>query len=128
MGLVKVFLAFLSLFFGVSAMGQSPQETCKWVKPILGSDEFMLDSLSVRPSTIRVVDPSGKPLSHHYQIQTGKISLGNDNHPLPDSLLVCYDPLPFSFHMTYRNRSLAADYDSLAFLKIVPGEKSYNGL
>lgn len=123
MGLVKFFLAVLTVFFGVAAMAQSPQETCNWIKPNRNSGEIILDSMSVRPSTIRVADTAGKPVAHHYQIQTGKISFGSGNDPLPDSLLVCYNTLPFSFHKTYQNRSLADDYDSLAYFKDSPPDK-----
>ncbi|MFO7826464.1 MAG: hypothetical protein R6V72_21190 [Cyclobacterium sp.] len=122
MWLVKYFFTFLLVFQGVVFMAQSQEEICSWRQVSQDAHTFLLDSMSVLESTIRVTDINGQQLDHAYDINNGRISISADS-PLPDSLLICYEALPISLHQVYRRRSLATDYDSMAFFKDRPPEK-----
>lgn len=123
MWLVKYFLTVLTAFSGLAALAQSMPAVCRWKKIGSNANELLLDSLSIRPSTLRVFGPSGDQIPHSYTLSTGKISFGVAEADLPDSVRLCYERLPFSFHHTYQKRSLSEDYDSLAFFRDTPPKK-----
>jgi hypothetical protein len=123
MWLVKYFLTVLTAFSGLAALAQSQPASCRWEKIPDDLQELLLDSLSIRPSTLQVFDPSGEAIPFTYTLTTGKISFQEPSDGLPDSVRICYEAWPFSFHQAYRNRSLERDYDSLAFFRDKPEKK-----
>ncbi|SHM57607.1 hypothetical protein SAMN04488057_102198 [Cyclobacterium lianum] len=122
MWLVKYFFTFLLVSLGVVFMAFSQEDNCRWTQVSEDGRVFILDSMTVVESTIKIAAADGRSFAHQYEINTGEISIIDEN-PLPDSLLICYDALSFSLHKVYRRRSLAGDYDSLAFFKDSPPEK-----
>ncbi|WP_439483470.1 hypothetical protein [Cyclobacterium plantarum] len=122
MWLAKYFFTFLLVFQGAVFIAQSQEVVCSWRQVGRDTHTFLLDSMTVLESTIKVIDPSGNQLDHNYDINSGRISVAGDSS-LPDSLLFCYQALSFSLHQVYRKRSLSADYDSLAYFKDSPREK-----
>ena len=95
---------FLTLIQFVQA--QSNNERCKWIKDF--DTPIILDSLSVVPESLS-----------SYDIKSQNISDGTvvfNKHQGQDSLQVCYQVFPISFHHKYQNRSLSV-YDSNAFFK-----------
>jgi hypothetical protein len=93
---------------------QLPMNTkLKWLKLSQGSI-FMLDSLSVIPSSIKVLQPSqDSALAYQYNLSNASLTLysGKANLYSFDSVLVAYQVFPFSLHQVYFNRDITK-YDS----------------
>lgn len=100
-------IAIVGLFaLSQNVQAQSSSKRCKWVKEF--ENPIFLDSLSIVPESLL-----------EYDIKTHNISEGTVTFSRPqgqDSLLVCYQVFPISFHHKYQNRSLAI-YDSNAIFK-----------
>lgn len=124
MQLVKYFLAFSSVLLALSYSTLAQEQKCLW-KTVNQHKEIQLaDTLSLLPSSISVQDTQGNARSFEYDSNTGQLILA-DTAKLDNKLLfVCFKTLPFSFNHVFQNRSLGADYDSLAFFKDRPPEKT----
>ncbi|MEX2568730.1 MAG: hypothetical protein WD431_22500 [Cyclobacteriaceae bacterium] len=92
------------------------ESACVWKSMPNGKVEFLLDSMSALESSIVVKDDLGISLPFSYDINSGKIKVEFIND-IKDSVLICYQTLPFSFHKVYSNRTLIQDYDSMAYFK-----------
>ncbi|UII32037.1 hypothetical protein LVD17_27515 [Fulvivirga ulvae] len=85
---------------------------CKWVKHF--GAPLQLDSLSLIPNTLKIQHSDSSAFSVEHNMSRGEITI---NTQLPvDSVLVCYQVFPFSFHRQYYHRSLEV-YDSGAYFK-----------
>jgi hypothetical protein len=107
-----VLVLISTLGFRISTFAQS--ETCKWIPSETTKIPFLLDSLSVIEESIQVTDQNNKTYTFSYQINTGLISINMGPLPIADSLLICYRTFPYSFNQSVSNRTLMADYDSMA--------------
>lgn len=110
------------LLFPLFAFAQNSQEKCRWLRP--AEKEQLLDSLSVLPSSLKLEgsDSTGKI---QYELGSGKIRFLGDSWP--DSVLLCYRVLPYSFHKTYHKRTLH-QYDSAALYEYPQKEHRQAGI
>lgn len=111
--LVLVFI--LTLGFRISTFAQSGM--CKWIPTEAVKEPFLLDSLSVIEESIQITDKSDKNYNFSYHLNTGMISIDLGEPPFADSLLICYRTFPYSFNQSVANRTLMADYDSMALFR-----------
>lgn len=114
--LTKFFFGFaLVLASYFSANGQQ-QAACKWVAAEVASNGWVLDSLTVIEESIKVRDVQDQVFSFKFHLNTNRIYV-EVNPGLVDSVEICYEVLPFALHQVYSNRTLMADYDSMALFK-----------
>jgi hypothetical protein len=109
-GRIWLLWIWISLLVVGVAKGQDNGQKCRWVSAF--SSPIHLDSLSVLPSSIKIVDYQGDTPKFSYDINTGLLKW--NSHIEEDSVLVCYQTLPFQFNKPYYKRSLA-QYDSNAY-------------
>ncbi|EON75032.1 hypothetical protein ADIS_4521 [Lunatimonas lonarensis] len=76
-----------------------------------------MDSLSVFEQSISVTDAAGSKYEFSYDLSTGNIAVLLEEGVVMDSLLLCYQTFPFALNHTFRNRSLAEEYDSMAYFR-----------
>src|SRR5690606_15863545 len=107
------FALVLASYF--SANGQQ-QAACKWVAAEVASNGWVLDSLTVIQESIKVRDVQDQAFSFKFHLNTNRIYV-EVNPELVDSVEICYEVLPFALHQVYSNRTLMADYDSMALFK-----------
>lgn len=113
-GICRIFVVASAFWLSLTPVfAQSLDKKCKNLERT--AKPALLDSLSVLPSSISIASPG--PVEYIYELSTGLISFPGNNGP--DSVNVCYQPLPVSFHHAMYNRSLA-EYDSNAYFKDVP--------
>ncbi|WP_230981431.1 hypothetical protein [Echinicola salinicaeni] len=107
------------ILFGLSRPAFAQEKKCRWQAVEQGQDSlyFQLDSLSALNSSIEVFNAKGEKYPFTYDINSGFILINNAGGSLPDSLKLCYQTFPVSFHQQYANRTLEADYDSMAYFK-----------
>jgi hypothetical protein len=108
---IRGFLGFLVLFTCFNAEAQKSNEKKKWVSCF--DQDFMLDSLTIVPGSIRSSDPDSK-VDISYSIETGKVYIHAD--PTVDSILVEYKVFPYAMHQKVYHKSLDI-YDSSAYFK-----------
>ena len=104
---------FLLLIFDVKAQQMPVNTKFKWVKLNQGFT-FKLDSLSIIPSSIKILQPSqDSALQFSYDLNTGKLQLKSNKTDVfaYDSVFIAYQVFPFSLHHQYFNRDIAV-YDS----------------
>lgn len=109
---------FLLLIFDVKAQQMPVNSKFKWVKLNQGFT-FKLDSLSIIPSSIKILQPSqDSALQFSYDLNTGKLQLKSNKTDVfaYDSVFIAYQVFPFSLHHQYFNRDIAV-YDSNAYYK-----------
>lgn len=117
MSAVRIFLCVFLLLAGRTGASYAQEISCKWIPFLPEHQSQPLDSLSVLESSIRVTSALGVSLRYSYDLNRGTISfLGESAAPL-DSVLVCYQAFPFSFHQRFSNRTLLEGYDSMAYFK-----------
>ncbi|MFC4870143.1 hypothetical protein [Negadavirga shengliensis] len=117
MRLVRYFLSFYLFFSGLLFFAEAQDLTCKWKSFPAEGASFLLDSMSVLQSSISVKDPEGNGYSFNYNINSGFITVDAGANEQADSLLFCYQTLPYSLHKVYSNRTLLEHYDSMAYFK-----------
>jgi hypothetical protein len=117
MRLVRYFFSFSVTFLGILFFAKSQDLTCVWKSIPEDSSAIMLDTLSAIPASIKVSDEKGRPFAFEYDINSGMVWVDFEGQEPTDSLLFCYQGLPFSFHKVHSNRTLMRDYDSMAFFK-----------
>ena len=100
------FVLFIGLY-SIDVHGQA--EICKWIKVF--ESPVQLDSLSVDTRSIHF--PNDSSIVYEYNYSRGIVII---QQPEKDSVLICFKTIPFSFHNTYSNRTLA-QYDSNARFK-----------
>ncbi|WP_225443967.1 hypothetical protein [Echinicola arenosa] len=103
---------------GLVLPGKAQDRVCKWV-PTKGAQDslvFQLDSLTALESSIIVYFSNEEAITWDYNSTTGHLTIRN-KEAFPDSLEVCYQRFPFSFHQTFAKRTLEEDYDSMAYFK-----------
>lgn len=102
---------FFSVFLGVlmtfPAHAQS-LERCKWVKYSPGG--IALDTLSIVNRTLKIKNKSN--LKATYDINTNQVKF---NQSFTDSILVCYQVLPFLFNKKNFKRDIADYNDTIKF-------------
>ncbi len=99
-------------------MGAFAQETtCEWVYSVKSSQPISLDSLSVYDKSIAINDADGNNYEFYYDLNTGLLTISVMEGIVLDSLHICYRTFPFALNQTFRNRSLAVDYDSMAYFR-----------
>ena len=123
MQLVKYFFAFSSVLLALTNPIMAQEEVCLWKTVDDQKSIYFLDSMSLLESSIQVHDARGIAFAYEYDLNTGKLTLIEDKQSPKDSLLICFEKLPFSLNKVFQNRTLAEDYDSLAFFKDGPPEK-----
>lgn len=106
----------LAVFMGTVVLTHAQHPTCKWKIAEAASQGFLLDSLSAITESITVVDNHGNDVAFRYALSSGRMTITLDEGSA-DSLLVCYQTLPYSLHRVYTKRTLLTDYDSTAFFK-----------
>jgi len=120
----KVYILIFSAIIFLSAVASAQQRPklvqdgqleakCRWIK-CQGTATF-IDSLSVVPGSLTLSTPDATTLDtakYTYDYNTGLLNIKKEI--CADSLKICYQTLPFSFHRVYQHKSLAA-YDSGAF-------------
>lgn len=111
-----VFLIFW-MIAGLQDEVYSQTEDCKTIPSSLAQKSFLLDSLSVLEESIKVTDGKERAFSFKYDLSSGQITIEIGENTLPDSLLICYQTLPFALHQRIAKRTLMADYDSMATFK-----------
>jgi hypothetical protein len=114
---VSIFLCLFLSFFGGGIYTHAQEATCKWLMVLPGGHSQPLDSLSVREASIIVTDLNGESINFEYDINEGTISFLKDANSNADSVMVCYQPFPYSLHTRYSKRTLHSEYDSMAFFK-----------
>lgn len=117
MRVVRYFLSFYLLFTGLLFYVEAQEVTCQWRQLPTDNSPVLLDSMSVLQSSIHVTDTEGRPYSFNYNINSGFIDVDFENGEGVDSLLICYQTLPYSLHKVYANRTLVQHYDSMAYFK-----------
>lgn len=105
--LIRQGLTLFLLFISVIALGQLSADRCRWVP---AKESFMLDSMSVLPSSIKVSYPSDTTLRVSYDLNTGMAAIDNAEVKA-DSILVCYQIFPLNFSGKYFKRDLSL-YDT----------------
>ena len=117
--------AFISILFLVSsaATGQNFGQVCK--RMAISAEPNSLDSLSIDPTSIRILGLTDSLADYHYDLSTGKILISGPANL--DSVKVCYSVLPFALHRIWQNRSLA-QYDSNALFKALMVRTTHLGL
>src|SRR6185312_2814213 len=107
----KILLLFL-LLIPLFSFSQISNKRCKWIK--YSQSEFVLDTLSAFPSSVKVMSPNDPSITIEYDINknTARINALNP----PDSILVCYTVLPYHLSKPYYQRNVAA-YDSNAYYR-----------
>ena len=103
------FFYFFTLLSLCSAKVYGQNEKCIWLSEF--NTPYLLDSLSVDTRSIKF--PNDGVITYDYNYSQGTILVESTNK---DSLLICYQTLPFSFHNTYVRRTLH-EYDSNAKFK-----------
>ena len=124
MQLVKYFLAFLPMLLALNYSTLAQEQKCLWGVVNSNKEIPLTDTLSLLPASIEVKDSLGNPRPHKYNFNTGNLILLDSMNLENDSLLICYKTLPFSLNHVFQNRTLAKDYDSLAYFKDKMPEKT----
>jgi hypothetical protein len=114
---VGYFLLIILLVMGFQYNAEAQLETCKRIPGSQAKEPFLLDSLSVIEESIRVVGDDGLILAFSYHLNSGKINIDPLEKGFPDTLTVCYQTFPYSFHQRIAKRTLLTDYDSMAIFK-----------
>ncbi|GAA0894463.1 hypothetical protein GCM10009122_41440 [Fulvivirga kasyanovii] len=96
----------------LTGFGQKAGQKCRWVKQF--DRPLQLDSLSIIPNTLKIQHSDSTAFSVDHNMSRGEVTI-NTQQPV-DSVLICYEVFPFSFHQQYYHRSLEV-YDSNAFFK-----------
>jgi hypothetical protein len=104
------------LFFG-SIWCVQAQEKCLWLPVSALEAGVELDSLSVLPESIRVLDRSGTSHSFNLIFSTRHLTVNFDPAARPDSAQVCYRTIAVRLDQTFSKRTLMADYDSTAMFR-----------
>jgi hypothetical protein len=123
MRLVKYFFAFSLVLLALTHNSRAQEQKCLWETVNNKNTFFFLDSLTLLESSIQVKDVRGTSFAHKYDLNTGRLKIIDEEALSRDSLLICFETLPFSLHHVFQNRSLEEDYDSLAFFKDRAPEK-----
>ena len=114
---VGYFLIILLLVMGFQYDAEAQMETCKRIPSSIAKEPFVLDSLSVIEESIRVTGENDSVYFFSYHLNSGKINIEPGERGFPDTLFVCYQTFPYSFHQRIAKRSLLSDYDSMAMFK-----------
>lgn len=113
----KFLVSLTGLMWSVPVMGQQP--LCKWFETAASADSIYvkLDSLTALENSISI---SGKEAYQwHYNSNSGMLTVYRGEGTFSDSLQVCYRRFPYELSKTYAHRTLASDYDSMAYFKKV---------
>lgn len=111
MKVVRGLLGLLIIIVSFKAVAQKSNEKIKWVS---GFDRpFILDSLSIVPGSIQIVDSALKA-DIHYTLETGKVKI--QPHQKLDSILLSYKVYPYAMHSKVYHKSMGI-YDSTALFK-----------
>lgn len=86
---------------------QNTPKNCKWVK--YQTKAFQIDTLSILPNSLRISYPLESELQIDYDINTNQLTFKGLNST--DSVLICYQTLPFNLTKTDFKRNPAL-YDS----------------
>lgn len=105
---VLVLFLFLLSWIGLA---QIASKRCVWLP--VSEESFKLDSLSVLPSSILISSSSDSTVEIQYDLNSG---LAHFNKSTSDSVLVCFQVLPYDLSFRYFHRDIAA-YDSNRFYK-----------
>ncbi|MCC5935985.1 MAG: hypothetical protein JJU34_01770 [Lunatimonas sp.] len=76
-----------------------------------------MDSLSVYDKSILISDADGNNYDFTYDLNSGFLRVDLEEGIIKDSLHICYRAFPYALNYTFRNRSLAEDYDSMAYFR-----------
>ena len=106
--IILVTLCIMSLPVQAQESGQK----CRWVKDF--DQPLQLDSLSIVPNTLKIQHSDSSLFSVAHDMSSGEVMISAQTGV--DSVLVCYEVFPFSFHQQYYHRSLEV-YDSNAYFK-----------
>lgn len=93
------------------------QEKCRWVSPDQFATPAELDSLSVIQESIRITDKLGKNYDFRYVLSQRTLVIDFPDSQKPDSVQVCYRTLAVRLDQRFANRTLMADYDSMAVFR-----------
>ncbi len=111
MKVVRGLIGLLIIIVSFKAVAQKSNEKQKWVS---GFDRpVILDSLSIVPGSIQVVDSTLKA-DIHYSLGTGKVKIQPQQHR--DSILLQYKVYPYAMHSKVYHKSMEM-YDSTAMFK-----------
>ena len=110
---LRVLLGLAIVILSFNAVAQKSNERLIWVKEL--NKPLMLDTLSVVPGSVKVVDSLSNTKVHH-DIQNGLIRFESESEY--DSIQVMYKVFPYSFNKTVFNKNLS-EYDSNAYFKTV---------
>ena len=95
MQLVKYFFAFSSVLLALTNPIMAQEEVCLWKTVDDQKSIYFLDSMSLLESSIQVHDARGIAFAYEYDLNTGKLTLIEDKQSPKDSLLICFEKLPF---------------------------------
>jgi hypothetical protein len=108
---VRGLLGLLIIIVSFKAVAQKSNEKIKWVSGF--ERPFILDSLSIVPGSIQIVDSALKA-DIHYTLETGKVKI--QPHQKLDSILLSYKVYPYAMHSRVYHKSMGI-YDSTALFK-----------
>ncbi|MFL5731176.1 MAG: hypothetical protein ACJ75J_16935, partial [Cytophagaceae bacterium] len=103
----KILIAFIISLLPFVAYPQISNKRCKWIK--YTQSDFILDTLSAFPSTVKINYPSDSSLHISYDLNTGKAKFSPSFDY--DSIQVCYSVLPYQLNKVRFKRDLSL-YDS----------------
>jgi len=111
---IRGLLGLLIIIVSFKAVAQKSNEKQKWVSGF--GKPFILDSLTIVPGSIQVID-STLEADIHYSLETGQVKI-QPNQKL-DSILLVYKVYPYAMHSKVFHKSMEV-YDSTAFFKSSP--------
>lgn len=106
---LRWFLFFLFSIVLVDLSAQVELEHCKWIKT---GEEQLLDSLTVFPESLRIVQPDSS-VQFSFDLSSNSILVADEEY---DSVRVCFRTLPYDLHSNRSHKSLNI-YDSNALFK-----------
>ena len=112
MDLKNKILLFFLLLIPLFSFSQINNKRCKWIK--YSRSEFALDTVSIFPSSIKVIYPDDRSIYIDYDINKNTAHIVASNPP--DSIFVCYTVLPYHLSKPHYQRN-AASYDSNAYYR-----------
>ncbi len=112
------FLASVCVFLFLLIHQVQGQEKCRWVSSEKLVEGVEVDSLSVVEESISLTGPSGQSFNFVYSLEGNSISLSSPSQAVPDSLRLCYRTFRLNFNAPLARRTLASDYDSMAYFKV----------
>lgn len=91
----------ISFLLLLPSLASGQEIKCRYVSQL--NTEFVLDSLTILPSTLKITDQSDVTIT--YNPNTGTVFLSTSE--AVDSVEICYQALPFAIHKTYMRRDIA---------------------